>query len=184
MVDGFMCKSPGNEINTSAVYRMPFGQVFVRGVSTGAIGMAEGALKVYRDRAASRVAAGDGAKVAEDPNAQMVAAQAASLVDEARTVLHHNMGHLMSLVRAGETNPLDLRIRYRYDSSNATVKCVEAIDLLFTASGGRAIFEQDPLLRYFLDVHAARAHYANNPNKPGWNYGSTQLGLKNKDFFL
>jgi 3-hydroxy-9,10-secoandrosta-1,3,5(10)-triene-9,17-dione monooxygenase len=51
-------------------------------------------------------------------------------------------------------------------------------------SGGRAIFLDHPLLRFFLDVHAARAHYANNPDKPGRNWGSVQLGLKNTDYFV
>jgi 3-hydroxy-9,10-secoandrosta-1,3,5(10)-triene-9,17-dione monooxygenase len=55
---------------------------------------------------------------------------------------------------------------------------------LFTASGGRAIFLNSPLLRFFLDVHAARAHYANNPDKPARNLGGVLLELKNQDFFL
>ena len=75
-------------------------------------------------------------------------------------------------------------MRFRYDSSQAVVKCVDAVDVLFTASGGRAIFLDSPMLRYFLDVHAARAHYANNPDKPGRNFGGVQLGLKNTDFFI
>ena len=73
---------------------------------------------------------------------------------------------------------------FRYDSSNAVAKCVGVVDELFTASGGRAIFLGAPILRYFLDAHAARAHYANNPDKPSRNFGSVQLGLKNADFFL
>ena len=34
------------------------------------------------------------------------------------------------------------------------------------------------------DVHAARAHYANNPDKPGRNLGAVQLSMKNTDFFI
>ena len=56
--------------------------------------------------------------------------------------------------------------------------------MLFTASGGRAIFLDSPILRYFLDVHGARAHFANNPDKPGRNYGGVLLSAKNQDFFL
>jgi len=184
MVDGFKCDNPGNKVNDSATFRLPFGQVFVRSVSTTAIGIARGALTHYRDVAASRVAAGDGSKIAENPNAQMVAAQAAALVDEAELVLHRNTSELRRLVDEGKPIDLDRRVAYRYDSSNAVLKCVEAVDLLFSESGGRAIFLDHPLLSYFLDVHAARAHFANSPNKPGWNFGSVQLGLKSKDFFL
>ena len=67
---------------------------------------------------------------------------------------------------------------------DAVAKSVEAVDGLFTASGGRAIFLNSPMLRFFLDVHAARAHYANNPEKPARNLGAIQLKLKNTDFFI
>jgi 3-hydroxy-9,10-secoandrosta-1,3,5(10)-triene-9,17-dione monooxygenase len=184
LIDGFFRKSPGNAVNEAPLYRLPFGQIFVRSVSTSAIGIAQGALDVYRGVAAKRVAAGDGAKVAEDPASQIVAARAASLIDEARLVLRRNMDTLMELARANAEMPLEMRVRFRFDSSNAVAKCVEAVDGLFTASGGRAIFLNSPLLRYFLDAHAARAHYANNPEKPARNLGGVLLDLKNTDFFL
>ena len=75
-------------------------------------------------------------------------------------------------------------MKFRYDSALAVDKCVRAVDRLFTASGGRAIFSNSPIARFFLDVHAARAHYANSPDKPGRNFGGVQLGLKNTDFFI
>ncbi|HEX4457736.1 MAG TPA: flavin-dependent monooxygenase, partial [Polyangia bacterium] len=184
MIDGYRRSSPGNEVNPAPLYRLPFGQIFVRSVSTSAIGAAMGALDVYTGIAAKRVAAGDGAKVAEDPTAQVVAAQAAELIDEARVMLHRNFDEMMTRVRAGQDLPLDRRLRFRYDSSQAVVKSVTAVDLLFTASGGRAIFLDSPMQRYFQDVHAARAHYANNPDKPGRNWGGVQLGLKNTDYFV
>jgi 3-hydroxy-9,10-secoandrosta-1,3,5(10)-triene-9,17-dione monooxygenase len=184
LMDGFFRKSPGNAVNPSPLYRLPFGLIFVRSVSTSAIGIAQGALDAYRSVAAKRVAAGDGAKVAEDPTSQVVAARAASLIDEVRLVLHRNMDELMTIARTNGELSVERRVRFRYDSSNAVCKCVEAVDLLFTASGGRAIFLDSPLLRFFLDVHAARAHYANNPDKPGRNFGGVLLDLKNTDFFL
>jgi 3-hydroxy-9,10-secoandrosta-1,3,5(10)-triene-9,17-dione monooxygenase len=184
LIDGFKRNSPGNEVNPAPLYRLPFGQVFVRSVSTTAIGAALGALDVYTAIAAKRVAAGDGQRVAEDASAQLVAARASAAIDEARALLHRNLDELMALARKGEDMPLERRLRFRYDSSNAVVKCAGAVDDLFTASGGRAIFLDSPLQRYFQDVHAARAHYANNPDKPGRNWGGTQLGLKNGDWFV
>ncbi|HEY8088587.1 MAG TPA: flavin-dependent monooxygenase [Polyangiaceae bacterium] len=184
LIDGFKRVSPGNEANPAPLYKLPFGQIFVRSVSTSAIGAAEGALSAFLGIAAKRVAAGDGAKVAEDPTTQTVAARASMLADEARVVLHRNFDEMMGLVRAGKDIPVDRRVRFRHDSAMAVVKSVEAVDLLFTASGGRAIFLDSPLLRYFLDVHAARAHYANNPDKPGRNFGGVLLGAKTVDYFI
>jgi 3-hydroxy-9,10-secoandrosta-1,3,5(10)-triene-9,17-dione monooxygenase len=184
LIDGYRRSSPGNEVNPAPLYRLPFGQIFVRSVSTSAIGAAQGALDVYTAIAAKRVAAGDGQKVADDPASQLVAAQASELIDEARVILHRNFDEMMASVRAGRDLPLERRLRFRYDSSQAVVKSVAAVDLLFTASGGRAIFLDSPMQRYFQDVHAARAHYANNPDKPGRNWGGVQLGLKNTDYFV
>lgn len=184
LIDGFKRKSPGNAVNGAPLYRLPFGQVFVRSVSTSAIGMAQGALDAYRDIAKKRIAAGDGSKVAEDPSAQVVCARAAATIDEVKLVLFRNFAEMMSLAEADREIPLERRIAFRYDSSNAVAKCVAAIDDLFTASGGRAIFLNSPILRYFLDAHAARAHYANNPDKPARNFGGVQLALKNQDFFV
>lgn len=184
LIDGYKRQSPGNALNPAPLYKLPFGQIFVRSVSTTSIGIAQGALDVYRDVAAKRVAAGDGSKVAEDAHAQLVAARAATLIDEVRLVLRRNFEEMMELARAGAEIPIERRVQFRFESSLAVEKCVEAVDLLFTASGGRAIFLESPILRFFLDVHGARAHYANNPDKPGRNFGGVLLAAKNQDYFL
>jgi 3-hydroxy-9,10-secoandrosta-1,3,5(10)-triene-9,17-dione monooxygenase len=184
LIDGYKRSSPGNAANPSPLYKLPFGQIFVRSVSTSAIGAAQGALDSFRDTASKRIAAGDASKVAEDPTTQTVCSEASAAIDEVKLVLYRNFDEMMALARAGADIPIDRRVRFRYDSSMAVVKCAAAIDKLFTASGGRAIFLSSPILRYFLDVHAARAHYANNPDKPGRNLGAVQLSMKNTDFFL
>jgi 3-hydroxy-9,10-secoandrosta-1,3,5(10)-triene-9,17-dione monooxygenase len=184
MLDGFKRHSPGNEFNPAPLFRLPFGQVFVRSVSTSAIGMAQGALDAYRKVAAARIGAADGAKVALDPSAQIVAANAATVIEDTRATLHRNFDEMMAQVRAGADIPLERRLKFRYDSSLAVARCVEIVDALFTESGGRAIFLSSPILRYFLDVHAARAHYANNPEKSGRNLGGVLLQQKNTDFFV
>jgi 3-hydroxy-9,10-secoandrosta-1,3,5(10)-triene-9,17-dione monooxygenase len=184
LIDGFKRSSPGNEHNPAPLYRLPFGQVFVRSVSTTAIGIAQGALDAYRAATAKRVAASDGAKVALDPSAQVVAARAAASIDELRNTLHRNFETMMAAVRNGDELPLEPRLRWRLDSSNAVVRALEVVDALFTESGGRAIFDGSPLQRAFLDIHCARAHYANNPEKPARNLGGVLLGAKNTDFFV
>lgn len=184
LIDGFRCKSAGNEINTSPLFRLPFGQIFVRSVSSTSIGIAERALEAFTSTAAKRIAAGDQSKVAVDPTVQRIAADAAAAIDEVKLVLYRNMDELMSYAERGQTPPIDRRVRFRFDSSNAADRCAKVVASLFTESGGRAIFLGNPLLRAWLDVNAARAHYANNPEKPGRNFGGVQLDLKNTDFFI
>ena len=184
LIDGFFCKSPGNSVNPGPLYKIPFGQLFVRSVSGTAIGLAQGALDVYLAAGRDRVGQADGAKVAFEVTAQEVAAKAAATIDEVKLVLARNMDALMGWAETGEQMPLHRRIAFRMDSSRTVERCVEAVDGLFTASGGRAIFEGHPLNRYWQDIHAARAHFANNPATPARNFGGMLLGLKNTDFFL
>ncbi len=184
LLDGFRCQSPGNALNTAPLFRVPFGQIFVRSVSSTAIGITRAALESYCEVAGSRVAQSDGAKVAEDTVAQVACARAAYIVRETSTLLRRDMELVMERARSEQPLTIEERARLRFDSAMVVERCVEAVDALFTASGGRAIFSDNPMQPFFQDIHAARAHFANNPEKPGRNLGRLLLGLSNTDFFI
>lgn len=182
--DGFRQQSPGHQENTAPLFRIPFGQMFVRAVASGGIGMLDGALREFLALQKARVARSTGAKVAENPKAQLAAAQAAATLKELRLVFYDQLDEMMRLVEAGEKIPLEKRVQWRYESSLVVPKCIKAIDDLFKAAGGSAIYDRNPLQRYFNDIHAAEAHYANNPDKPAQNLGAVLLGGRNTDFFI
>jgi 3-hydroxy-9,10-secoandrosta-1,3,5(10)-triene-9,17-dione monooxygenase len=146
--------------------------------------MAQGALDFYRAFQAERVSRGDGARVADDPTKQVVAAEAAAVIDEIKVVLRRNFDEMMDLCRKGEKIPVDRRVQFRYESARTVGKCVEIVDGLFAACGGASIFLENRINLFFQDVHAANAHYANNPDKPGRNFGGVQFGMKNTDYFI
>jgi 3-hydroxy-9,10-secoandrosta-1,3,5(10)-triene-9,17-dione monooxygenase len=184
MSDGFRCVSPGHAVNDAPLYKLPFGQIFTRSVATPAIGMALGAIEAYKEVTGKRVGRADGQKVAMDPQSQEVCALAAIAVDEARTMLNRDYEEIMEYAISGESIDMETRVRWRYNSSVATTKSVQAVDDLFTTSGGGAIFLESSINRFFQDVHAARGHYANNPHKSGRNYGGVMLGMKTTDWFI
>jgi 3-hydroxy-9,10-secoandrosta-1,3,5(10)-triene-9,17-dione monooxygenase len=184
LIDGFLGKSPGHKLNDSPLYKLPFGQLFVRSVSTSCIGIAEAALESFIATASKRIGAGDGAKVAIDPNVQRICAEAAAALDEVKLVLFRDVEALMAFAERGEQAPVPARVRYRHDSSNAADRCAKLVSSLFNAAGGRVLFLGHPLLRAWLDVNAARAHYANNPDKPARNFGGVELAQSNTDFFI
>ncbi len=181
--DGFRCQSPGNEHNPSTLYKIPFGQIFVRSVSTTSLGITEAALDFYRSVTGTKVGASDGSKAGEDPMAQMTCTRAATAVDRNTLVLQRNFDELMDAVEVGGVS-LERRAAMRWDSSQAVEACVEAVDGMFTAAGGRAIFTNSPMHRWFCDIHGARAHYANRPEGPGRNYGRVLLGHRTQDWFI
>ncbi|HEY9032308.1 MAG TPA: acyl-CoA dehydrogenase family protein [Pseudomonadales bacterium] len=183
--DGFACMSPGNAVNTAPLYKLPFGQIFVRAVSSGAIGALQGAIDAFIDVTAKRVGVNDGKKGSQDPDAQMALAKAQTYVDELKLVLRRNFDMQMAAAR-GEIEPVTLeqRIRMRYESALVLQKCVEGIDLMFNVCGGGGIFNSHPVTKYWLDIHAGRGHVANQPGKFGRNWGAVELGEPNTDFFL
>ena len=160
-IDGFLCSNPGQVENTAPLFRLPWAQVFLRLVSTAALGAARGALEAYLDIAKTRISTNTGKVMKADPIAQNAAAKLYSEVDEMTVVLHRNFEKMMLQVRANESIPLDERLLYRYQSASVVRRCAELVDTLMPLLGGRAIYLNSPIVRYWLDLHAARAHVAN-----------------------
>lgn len=184
MTDGFKCKSPGNAVNTAPLYKIPFGQIFPRSVSTTSIGIAEGALAFYRSVTQTKVGAADGKAAVEDSTSQMAVARAASELKGIRLVFRQAYDEMMDAAERGEVIAVDKRVAWRWESAETVSRCVEVVDELFSLCGGRALFLDSPMHRYFLDVHGARAHYANRPESSGRNFGRVQLGGRTQDFFI
>jgi 3-hydroxy-9,10-secoandrosta-1,3,5(10)-triene-9,17-dione monooxygenase len=182
--DGFSCDSPGNAVNTGALFRIPFGQIFVRAVSSSSIGALRGAIDAYREVMGVRVGINDGKRSAEDPVAQSVLAEAETVVDQLQLVLHRNFDRMMDAAGGGEPLSIEERVKMRYDSALVSDACVQAMDKLLGCAGASGMFYSHPLNRFFRDLHSGRGHVANTPGKFARNWGAVQLGQENTDFFL
>ena len=183
-VHGFECDSPGNAVNDHYIFRLPFGQIFVRAVSSSSIGALKGVVERYIVVNKDRVGLNDGNKIATDPDAQMALSEAVATVDECQTVMLRNFNEMVNAARLGQSLDIDTRIKMRYDAARVSSKCTEAINRLFIACGAQGIFRDHPLNRAWLDINAGRTHVANNPFKFGRNLGGVMMGGANSDFFL
>ena len=184
--DAYMLQNPGQAVNTGPLFRLPFGCLFSFCISVPAIGAARGALDSYRSYMQQKVAAYDGSKVADDPFAQRRLSEAAVEIDAAEAEVRSTWEAICARAEAGDAIPLELRARARWSAANIVLRGVRAVDLLFEASGGRALFLDNPIQRYFRDVHAMRAHALNNPDRASQIFGYAQLhpGATPPDFFL
>lgn len=182
--DGFNCDNPGKHEFTADLYKLPFGQIFVRAVSTAAIGALQGSLNAFVDF--GKVQVGNmGSKTAEQPPVQAAVAAAAREVDEMKLVMHRNFDVLMDKIRAGQPlDDIEQRVHFRDQAAQVVERCVEHCYKLLSVSGGRGIYEDFPVNQYLMDLIAARAHYANNPDQFGRNHGRIILGQENTDVFL
>ncbi len=179
--DAFALNHPGCAVNTAPLYRLPFGLVFTYGIVSPAIGAAQGALAAFREQALRRVNVRDGSRTVEDPFIQFRLAEAAAEIDAARERMLTIFAEMMRCARAGEEIPLAARARYRWDSGKAIARSVRAVDLLFEAAGGHALFLYNPIQRAWRDVHAMRAHAGNNPERASFIFGRSEFGLPPQD---
>jgi 3-hydroxy-9,10-secoandrosta-1,3,5(10)-triene-9,17-dione monooxygenase len=91
---------------------------------------------------------------------------------------------MMALVRSGAEIALPDRIRYRFESSQVVRRCADLCDELMPLLGGRAIYMDSPVVRYWLDINAARAHVANDPAVVGTSLGALYVGETVQEFFV
>ena len=163
-VDGFLCKNPGQAENTAPLFRLPWAQVFVRLVSTAALGGARAAVSGAVEIMQSRISSNTGKASKTDPLVIGAIARAHAQIDEMEAVLRRNMDDMMAHAAAGQDVPMEKRTLYRYQSASVVRRCADLVDDLMPLLGGRAVYMSSPIVQPWLDLNAARAHVANDPN--------------------
>ena len=170
------CKGPGQEVNTSDLYKLQFHSLFTTTITTPIIGMAMGAYAEHVSMQQNRVRASYGEKASLDPFAAVRVARAASEIDAAWALLINNIREEQAYVARGERIPIPVRLKVRRDQVLGTQRAIDAIDSLFEASGGRALASGTPLQRAWRDAHAGRVHAANDPERALQMYGASEFG--------
>jgi 3-hydroxy-9,10-secoandrosta-1,3,5(10)-triene-9,17-dione monooxygenase len=183
MLDNFLLKGPGQALNTASLYRLPFGQIFVRGISTAALGALRGMLNALLDYSKTRVTRAGG-RSAENPFVQLLCAETASAVDEMTTILHRNFRNLHAYARRGETPPLEERLRYKFQSTAVTERCTLLAARIFKATGAAGLQEDVPFGGILADLMAARQHISNQFEYVGSSWGGMMFGLENRDLMV
>lgn len=173
-----MGQSPGLELNTAPVYKMPWGTIHPSTIATPIVGMAYGAYRAHVEHQGKRVrAAYAGEKAKEDPFAKVRIAEAASDIDAAWRQLSGNLQAEYDLILAGEEVPMELRLSARRDQVRATGRAIAAIDRLFENSGAHALENGTPIQRFWRDAHAGRVHAANDPERAYVAFGNGEFGI-------
>jgi 3-hydroxy-9,10-secoandrosta-1,3,5(10)-triene-9,17-dione monooxygenase len=183
-MDTGRCYGPGQVVNESSLYKLPFASVFSCSIAVPILGMAQGAYEAYVQWTKERVRASTGSKAVDDSFNQIRIAEAAGALDAAVVQIERNIDEELDYARRGEKIPMSLRVRVRRDQVNATGAGIGAVDRLFESAGGRALRSGTPIQRYWRDAHAGRVHAINDPEKVRVMYGQFELGLKVQDAWL
>jgi len=167
----------GSELNPGALYKLPAVSLFAFAVAGVSLGIARGAIEHFAETTRTRRSAYTGRNLADFTNIQVHLAEAAALTDAAEAIVLRDCDEATRITEAGVVPSINHRARYRRDGAFAATLCTKAVDLLFAATGGNAIYESNPIQRAFRDVHAANAHYMLNWDINGAVYGRVALGL-------
>jgi len=168
--------TPGSAVNPGVLYKLPALGLFSFVVAAVSLGIARGAIDGYRAATRDRVGAYTGKKLADLGSVQLRLAEASALVDIAAALMLKDCDEATRLTEAGAV-PDAAKARWRRDGAYAAGMCTKAVEMVFTASGGAAIYLDQPIQRAFRDVHAANAHYALSWDANGPLWGRVALGL-------
>ncbi len=142
-----------NPTRTEPQYAILF---FLIAHAANALGIARHAIDVFTEFA-SKASAGP-ARVREKPLAQLRAAQSEALVGSARAFIIAATEDAWETAQMGQAVSQDQRARIRLAMTNAVHSSAQAVDLMYDAAGGYAIYNRNPLERCFRDIHTATQH--------------------------
>jgi alkylation response protein AidB-like acyl-CoA dehydrogenase len=148
------------------------------------LGMARGALKSFLQTLQTRVTrgavAGANNRMAEFATVQLRVAEATASIDAGHLLIVRDIAETIRCVQQGGAIPVDMRIRNRLDHAFCAKLFTQAVDALFMASGGNAIYSDKEIQRSWRDIHAANVHISLNLDAVGTMYGQYALGLEPK----
>lgn len=183
-VDGFLCQNPGQEANTGPLYTLPWAQVFTRSVSTAAFGGARAAINAAIAIMNDRVSTNTGKASKTDPILHAAIAKAHAQVLEMELTLRVTFDELMEIAERGEPIPMEKRALFTYNSSTVVRRLADLIDDIVQLLGGRAIYMSSDIIQPWLDIHAGRAHVANDPGNRTSDVIGTMQGQPPSFMFL
>jgi 3-hydroxy-9,10-secoandrosta-1,3,5(10)-triene-9,17-dione monooxygenase len=168
---------PGSAVNPGPVFRLPWFALFGFVIAGPSLGIAKGALEQNVAGTRTKLGTYTGRSLADFSTLQVHVAEAGALIDAAQAVMLRDCAEAMDYAEASQVPPMEDKVRWRRDAAYGARLCGEAVDIIFTAAGGGAIYENNPLQRAWRDIHAANGHYAVNWDANGITYGRVALGL-------
>jgi 3-hydroxy-9,10-secoandrosta-1,3,5(10)-triene-9,17-dione monooxygenase len=168
---------PGSAVNPGPLFRLPWFALFGFVIASVSLGIARGAIEQYVTAARTKLGTYTGRSLADFSTMQVHVAEAGALIDAAQALMLRDCEEAARYAATSQVPPMEDKVRWRRDGAYAARMCTTAVDIIFTAAGGGAIYESNPLQRAFRDIHAANGHFGVNWDANGINYGRVALGL-------
>ncbi len=159
-----------------AMWRMPPMSLFFAPMAAVPLGIARAAIDELMALAQDKTPYRSSRRLAERDVVQSMLAKAEAAVRSAHAFLLEAMAEVWTDARSGAEISIRQRALVRLAIVNASRAGMDAVDLCFQAAGSTALFVENPMQRFFRDVHAAGQHVV--LAFPGWEtVGRVLLGL-------
>jgi 3-hydroxy-9,10-secoandrosta-1,3,5(10)-triene-9,17-dione monooxygenase len=162
------------QVHGRASYRVPAMGMLSYTLCAPLAGIAQGAVENFIERYKGKSGPG---RTADSQAVQIRLAESSVEVDTARLIVEHDTQRIVERAEAGETlGDFDAHT-FRRNVSYVSRLCCSAVDRLFEASGGRSLYDSDPMQRFHRDVHAGAHQTALYWDAVAEAYGRAALGL-------
>lgn len=155
---------------------LPFPQISVL------LGTARAAVDTFASQAIQRRIPG-GARISDQVPIQVRLAESEAEVDSALLLARSTIAELMERGLAGDSYSVADRVTWRRNHAYIAKLCVQAVNRVYDAAGGGAIYDRNPMQRFHRDVHAGSHHVGLNWDDNSVLFGRVRLGLEPQGLF-
>lgn len=184
LVDSYGMNDPGRATFTARTYQYPFGLVFGMCLTSVMMGIAQAAHELCRDKLASRLGAFDGRPMTEDPLNRSRLSKAHAQLSGNRLRFDQAFDRMDLHLDAGEPIPVELRAELHWNLQDIAQTNAALVTTYFKLSGGGGLRLDNPMQRYWRDIHAGCNHAFLNADRGASNFGGVHLGAENQFFML
>ena len=159
------------------VFQAPNYAMFGSMIGSAQLGIAEGGVATYLDQAVGRVARMSTKKVADYNTHHVKVAEAVTCLKAARQLIYGTCDLATAILESGRLPTLEERAQFRAEAALAGQLSARAMAVVWDAGGGGAIYDRNPLSRYYRDISAAARHITQNWDANLGTFGRMKLGL-------
>jgi alkylation response protein AidB-like acyl-CoA dehydrogenase len=146
------------------LFRFPVFGLLALGIAAVATGIARTAIDELIGIAGAKTPTGSKRLLGERAVIQMQVAQAEAALQSSRAWLRAAVEEAWDAARATGAIPVAQRTALRLAATEATIRATKAVDLMYEAGGGTAIYATSPLQRCFRDIHVVTQHTMVSPS--------------------
>ncbi|MBM2803426.1 MAG: hypothetical protein HW419_1319 [Deltaproteobacteria bacterium] len=145
-------------LENGPLYQFPRRLLFASGDAAVALGAARACMEAFLELADAKTPRSMQATLRDQPVIQATVGRSEAQLRSARAFLTEAVSDIWTEAASSGAITLDRRAALRLATTHAIRLAVEVVDSVYNACGVTAIFEGNPIQRYFQDIHVISQH--------------------------